>query len=98
MKKVIKIKDIDSMYFAGARDKNIKLIEKNFDSNIVLRGDKLFIEGKKNEIEILELLVHNMVYTIAKKNNISTSDIQTLINSQHSKKNNKENALCFPRL
>ena len=91
MKKIIKIKDIDSMYFAGPGDKNIKLIEKNFDSNIVLRGDELFIEGKKNEIEILELLVHNMVYTIAKKNHISTSDIQTLINSQHSKKNNNAN-------
>ena len=48
LKKIIKIKDIDSMYFAGPNDKNIKLIEKNFKSNIVLRGNELLIDGTKH--------------------------------------------------
>tara|TARA_B110000438_G_C15757718_1_gene625892 strand:- start:478 stop:1434 length:957 start_codon:yes stop_codon:yes gene_type:complete len=82
LKRVIKIKDIDSMYFAGPADKNIKLIDKNFNCEIVLRGNELLVDGKKTEVEKLEKLVHNIVNAIAKKDNISTSDIQILINSQ----------------
>jgi phosphate starvation-inducible PhoH-like protein len=82
LKRVIEIKDIDSMYFAGPSDKNIKLIDKNFNCEIVLRGNELLVEGKKTEVEKLEKLVHNIVSAIARKDNISTNDIQILINSQ----------------
>ena len=69
------------MYFAGPSDKNIKFIEKNFSSNIVLRGNELFVEGGKNEIAKLEKLVQDIINTILRKNNISTSDIQLLLDS-----------------
>ena len=69
------------MYFAGPSDKNIKFIEKNFSSNIVLRGNELFVEGDKNEIAKLEKLVQDIINTILRKNNISTSDIQLLLDS-----------------
>ena len=82
MKRIIEIKDIDSMYFAGPSDKNIKLIDKNFNCEIVLRGNELLVDGKKTEIEKLEKLVNNIVSAITRKENISTSDIQILINSQ----------------
>ena len=82
MKRIIEIKKIDSMYFAGPSDKNIKLIDKNFNCEIVLRGNELLVDGKKTEIEKLEKLVNNIVSAITRKENISTSDIQILINSQ----------------
>ena len=85
MKKVIQIKDIDSMYFAGAGDKNIKFIEEKFHSNIVLRGNELFLDGDKDEIKIIEKLVHNMIGAISRKENITISDIEILLNSQLSK-------------
>jgi len=81
MIKKIKIKDIDSIYFAGPKDQNIKLIESKFNSKIVLRGDQLIVEGKKSEVEAINQLVSNMIYTIAQKNHITTSDIESLINS-----------------
>ena len=57
MKKIIQIKDINSMYFAGARDKNIKFIEKKFNSNIVLRGNELLLDGDKHfRVGLLEHL------------------------------------------
>jgi len=82
LKKTIEIKDIDSMYFAGPSDKNIKLIEKNFNCNIVLRGNDLLVDGKKKEIEELEKLVQNIVSAIIRKESVTTSDIQILINAQ----------------
>ncbi len=61
MIKKIKIKDIDSIYFAGPKDQNIKLIESRFNSQIVLRGDELIVEGKKSEIESISQLVNNII-------------------------------------
>ena len=90
MKRVIEIKDIDSMYFAGPSDKNIKLIDKNFNCDIVLRGNELLVNGKKSEIDRLEKLVHNIVCTISRKENISASDIQVLINMQSDNSSNLE--------
>ena len=85
MKKTIQIKDIDSMYFAGTGDKNIKFLEKKFNSNMVLRGNELLLDGNKDEIKIIEKLVHNMVATISRKDSITISDIEILLNSQISK-------------
>ena len=70
------------MYFAGASDKNIKFIETNFKSKIVLRGDELLVDGSKDEIKILQKLVTEMLNTILRKESISISDIKVLLNSQ----------------
>ena len=73
------------MYFAGAGDKNIKFLEKKFNSNMVLRGNELLLDGDKDEIKIIEKLVHNMVAAISRKDSITISDIEILLNSQITK-------------
>ena len=82
MKKVIKIKDIDPIYFAGAGDKNIKFVQTKFKSKLVLRGNDLVIDGTKKEIQILQKLILDMVNVIVRKGSISTSDIEILLQSQ----------------
>ena len=57
MKKTFNISTIDSLSFAGPKDQNIKLIENSFKSKIVVRGDDVMIEGTKNEIDILNILI-----------------------------------------
>ena len=81
MKKKLQLKDIDPMIFAGARDQNIKLIENNFNSKIVLRGNELHLDGDKNEVILIESLVNDIIFTIAQKGFIDDSDINILINS-----------------
>ena len=61
MKKTIKIKDIDSSYFVGARDQNIKLLENKFDSKIVLRGDQLIIKGERKKEQVLKPAPFNLL-------------------------------------
>tara|TARA_Y100000996_G_C22524507_1_gene643862 strand:+ start:598 stop:1548 length:951 start_codon:yes stop_codon:yes gene_type:complete len=82
LKKVIKIKDIDPIYFAGAGDKNIKFVQTKFKSKLVLRGNDLVIDGTKKEIQILQKLILDMVNVIVRKGSISTSDIEILLQSQ----------------
>jgi phosphate starvation-inducible PhoH-like protein len=83
MKKQLQLKDIDPIVFAGASDQNIKLIENNFNSKIVLRGNQLHLEGNKNELIILESLINDIIFTINQKGFIDNSDVSTLINSSN---------------
>ena len=83
MKRQLQLKDIDPIVFAGASDQNIKLIENNFNSKIVLRGNQLHLEGNKNELIILESLINDIIFTINQKGFIDDNDVSTLINSSN---------------
>ena len=97
MKKNIELLGIDPMLFAGVDDDNMKIIESNFQAQIVLRGNNLFIEGKKKEVEKIELLINDIIFTINKKGNINSTDLNVLINSTNGvngkEKDVKENLL-----
>ena len=77
------------MLFAGVDDNNIKIIEKNFTSKVVLRGDNLFLDGKKNELLKIESLITDAIFTINKKGFIDDSDLQMLIDSSSTSGANK---------
>ena len=81
MKKKINISTIDSIILLGPNDQNIKLIEDTFNSKIVVRGDFIFIEGTKQEISLIELIIRDMLFTINQKGFIDLSDIKILINT-----------------
>ena len=81
------------MYFAGAGDQNIKFIEKQFKSNIVLRGNELLVDGDKDEIKFIEKLINNIVNVISRKESIDISDIEILINSQFSENSITDDSL-----
>ena len=80
MKKVFNISTIDSLSFSGPKDQNIKLIENSFKSKIVMRGDDVIVDGTKNEIEILNVLINDIIITINKKGFIDKDDVNSLIN------------------
>ena len=54
MKKILKLRDIDTMLFSGVQDSNLKFIEDNFKGKIVLRGDEIHFDGNKDECEKIE--------------------------------------------
>jgi len=87
MKKTIQLNGVDPMIFAGVNDQNIKIIDTNFDSNIVLRGNKLIVEGAKKDIEKLEILINDILFTINKKGFIDKTDLGILIHSNSSMTN-----------
>ena len=89
MKKNIKIKDVDCLAFAGSGDENIKVIEKLFDSDIVLRGNELLINGAKEEINKIQQLINNIIFTINRKKYITPEDINILAKSKNGIKENK---------
>ncbi len=80
MKKALKINDVDPIVLAGPKDENIKLIEKKFESLIVLRGNTITIDGKKKEIDIITTIFNEMELIAIKKDYVSKNDVNTLIN------------------
>jgi len=64
----------------GFNDKNISLIEDNFDAKIVVRGDKVIFEGSKEEIRVLENLFSELIFLSNKNNKLDNSDVLTTIN------------------
>ena len=86
------------MNFAGPSDQNIKFIETKFKSTIVLRGNELLVNGSKEEVQILQRLVSDMVNSIIRKDNISTSDIKILLQSQSGDVNNKNDTLVNEKI
>ena len=91
MKKTIQLNGVDPIIFAGVNDQNIKIIDTNFESNIVLRGNKLIVEGAKKDIEKLEILINDMLFTINKKGFIDKNDLSILIHSNSNINNSTSN-------
>ena len=81
MKKNFDIALIDPLSFVGLDDKNIKLLENNFSTNIVVRGNKVKLDGAKDEIDVISKILDNMLYAIEKKVFIEEVDVQNLINT-----------------
>ena len=79
MKKKIDIAGVDPILFVGLNDENIKLLENHFESKIVVRGSFMNIEGKKNEISHIELVVRNMLTLINKQGTLSSEDVSDLL-------------------
>ena len=80
MKKNIDISGIDPLAFVGPSDKNIKEITKKFNSKIVVRGSKVSIDGKKEEVSILSSIMKNMISTINQKGFVDSDDVNSLMN------------------
>ena len=79
MKKTINIDGVDPILFVGLNDQNIKVLENHYDSKIVVRGSSMNLEGKKEELNHIELVVQNMMTIINKKGSLSIDDVSDLI-------------------
>ena len=81
MKKTFDFGLVDPLSFIGSNDKNLKLLEDNFSTNIIVRGTKIKLDGNKNEIELLDKILNNMLYIVEKKGYVEETDVKNFIDS-----------------
>ena len=79
MKKTINLDGVDPILFVGLNDQNIKVLESHYDSKIVVRGSSMKVEGEKEEINHIEMVVQNMMTIINKKGSLGIEDVGDLI-------------------
>ena len=70
---------VNPMLMYGVGDQNLKLIEKYFNVQLIARGNQLKIRGKKEDIEQVEHVCSEMVFIANKNNQLSASDIETIV-------------------
>ena len=88
MKKTFDISLVDPLSFIGSNDKNIKLLENNFSTDIIIRGTQIKLDGNKDEFKLLDKILNSMLYTVEKKGYVEESDVQNFIDSKDLDSNN----------
>ena len=82
MKKNIDISEVDLLSFMGVGDQNIKTIQENVATQIVVRGSTIHLDGKKDDISLIESVVNKMMQSINLKGDIGISEIQRFLSSK----------------
>ena len=76
------------MNFAGPEDQNIKAIESLFKSKIIMRGDEIHVDGSKEDIDKIQILISDMIFTLSRKKYITLDDINILAKSKNGSNKN----------
>lgn len=87
----IKLKGADPLLFLGSEDKNIKVVEKHFKSNIIVRGDVLKIKGEEEEIENIKKVVTQMLIELNKNGGLYEEDVKSIITYNEAGEFNDDN-------
>ena len=90
MEKTIELNGVDLALFFGPGDANLKIIEENFSSQIIVRGNEIKIHGDKTEVLFIYELFQEMGVTLDRKGSLDQKDIITLITFNKSQ-NGQEN-------
>ena len=80
MKKIIEITDISPIVLFGTNNENMKIIEDSFESEIISRGNKVNLNGEKNDIELISKVIQDITSLGLKKEFVSKKDVETIIN------------------
>jgi phosphate starvation-inducible PhoH-like protein len=95
MKKTFEVKGVDLTSLYGVGDKNILFLESQFPLKLNIRGNNIFCQGLKKDINHFDSVLSQMIDSIKKGNTLSTKDITQLVmineSTNDSSKNSKEN-------
>lgn len=63
----------------GFNDKHLTILEQRFDSNIVVRGDQITLQGDETEVAQIERVVKELIFILNKNKNLTDNDVETVI-------------------
>lgn len=79
LEKRITIDNVDMLSLLGSNDANLKLLEDRFNALITFRGENVIIKGVKEEVDVVEKTIKEMVYVLNTKGSLKESDIKTIL-------------------
>jgi phosphate starvation-inducible PhoH-like protein len=77
--KKIKLEGVDTLQLLGMKDANLQIIEDRFDADVIIRGDNILIRGQAEEVSQLEKIFKELIFILNKNGNLSSSDVDTVI-------------------
>ena len=95
MKKTFEVKGVDLTSLYGVGDKNILFLESQLPLKLNIRGNNIFCQGLKKDINHFDSVLSQMIDSIKKGNTLSTKDITQLVmineSANGSSKNSRKN-------
>lgn len=79
LEKRITFDNVDMLGLLGFNDANLKLLEDRFNALITFRGENVIIKGVKEEVDVIEKTLKEMVYVLNTKGTLRESDIKTIL-------------------
>lgn len=78
-KRVLSFAGIDPIKLLGVNDRNIKVVEEQYDQGIVVRGDEIILQGPSKRIEELTRVLETLIRIAAGGRAVSEGDVITVI-------------------
>ena len=91
MKKTFEIKGVDLTSLYGVGDKNIIFLEKQLPLQLNIRGNNIFCQGLKKDINHFDSVLNQMINSVKKGNTLSQKDISQLVALNASEQSSKSN-------
>ncbi|TFH01919.1 MAG: PhoH family protein [Calditrichales bacterium] len=73
------MKNTDPLVFYGVNDRNLKIIESNFEVFLVGRGENISVSGAEGDVDSVLELFSELVFIINKNKSLTRSDLLTAI-------------------
>jgi len=82
----IPIVGVEPLLLLGVNDSNLKVLMHNYDANILVRGNTIQVSGSQSDVDQIQNVVTEMVYTLEKKGSLDEQDVDTLVRLEKSGK------------
>ncbi|KUO60873.1 phosphate starvation-inducible protein PhoH [bacterium BRH_c32] len=79
IEKILKLDNVDLISLLGFNDSNIKPLEERFSSNIIVRGENVYIKGIGEEVELIEKVFKEMIFVLNTSGKLRPDDVTTII-------------------
>lgn len=75
----LRFEGTDALGLLGINDCNLHIVEKRFESSVVVRGDTITIRGESPEVDQIEKVFKELIYILTKNGNLTTNDVDTVV-------------------
>ena len=77
--KKLRIEGVDALALLGLNDANLQIIEKRFDSTVIVRGDAITLRGDVQEVDQLERVFKELMFLLTRNGSLTANDVDTVI-------------------
>ena len=77
--KKMRIEGVDALALLGLNDANLQIVEKRFDSTVIVRGDAITLRGDPGEVDQLERVFKELMFLLTRNGSLTANDVDTVI-------------------
>ncbi len=75
----LKLDDTDRLLLLGTNDEHLRLIERRFQTSIVVRGEDLILRGDSDEVKTIERIFDELKFVLRRTGELSSYDVESVL-------------------